>query len=433
MTESAKRPRDGVGRPLMTALALIGLTVAGFGVWFWTAPVSGAVIAEGRFKVDGSVKTVQHLEGGIVTELLVRDGDHVAAGDVLLRLDVTDALAIHASLLADRDALLARRARLEAELHGANAPDFRALTDGDRPVSGAAVASQKTLFEARREERLARSEMLEGTLRRLDIRHDAQLAELDSLKAQLRLATEDTDAARQLADSGLVTRLNLNGRERELASLTGAVASVTAGIAETEAARNEARLDHARQQTQYISAISKELAEVSAGLAELEPRIGAEAERIRRAEVTAPMAGTVVDLKLATIGGVLAPGEPVLDIVPSDGTLVAEARLAPAARERMRVGMPVELRLPGVRSRKERGLDGEITLISAEITEDPDGTGKGDEPSYEVRIALHDIPEDIHIEPGMPVTSVIATDARTALDYLISPLTDAIARSMREQ
>lgn len=432
MTTSPKLPRDHIFGPVLRATLVIGAVAVGFAAWMLLAPVSSAVIAEGRFKVDGDVKTVQHLDGGIVTELMVKDGDRVRTGDALLRLDATDSEASLAALVAERDTLLARQIRLKAELDGTGALDFDRIADPDRPSLVSAIASQRAVFDARRQERAAETGMLNGTLIRLSSRLVAQRAELQSVIAQRALVQQDTESARQLAGSGLATRTNLNARERELASLTGADAAITAGIAETEAVQGEARLEYARVLSRHIAAVSKELSEVVTALAEIDPQIDAEEKRIRRARVSAPVDGIVVDLRLATIGGVVAPGEPILDIVPADATLIAEARLAPDARERLHVGMPVELRLSGVRARNESGLDGEIVLISAELTDDPDLAGDEDTPTYAVRIALAEVPQGIRLEPGMPVTSVIATEARTALEYLISPLTDAMARSMRE-
>ena len=137
-------------------------------------------------------------------------------------------------------------------------------------------------------------------------------------------------------------------------------------------------------------------------------------------------------LQLATVGGVIAPGAEILELVPASSDLVVEARLAPAAREQVREGMPVQLRLPGIRSRQDAPLEGRIDLISAELTQDMSDTDQ-DERTYAVQIALADLPADLSLEPGMPVTSVIATRNRTALNYLVSPLSDAMARSMREQ
>ena len=425
-------PRDGIARPLFRALVVLGLVAGGVAGWIALAPISGAVIAEGRFKVDGDVKTVQHLDGGVVAEIAVRDGDRVQQGDLLLKLDATDAEAALGALEAERDSLVARQLRLEAERDDLAEPDFASLGDRTSDSLRSAIANQAVLFTARQAELAAQTEVLDGTINRLSARLAAQRAELRSVEAQLVLAEDDAETARNLEKSQMVTRRELNNRERELASLSGSRDALHAAIAETEAAQTEARLSHARSRTQYLSAVSSELSEVVAELAGIDPQIAAERQRIARTRVTAPVSGVVFGLTFGTIGGVVGAGEPILEILPADGTLVAEARLQPDARERLRVGMPVELRLPGVRSRQENGFPGRIELISAELTADPEARGEGQEPTYAVRIALAEVPENLHLEPGMPVTSVIPTDARTAFDYLISPLSDAMARSMRE-
>lgn len=425
-------PRDGIARPLFRALVVLGLVAGGVAGWIALAPISGAVIAEGRFKVDGDVKTVQHLDGGVVAEIAVRDGDRVQQGDLLLKLDATDAEAALGALEAERDSLVARQLRLEAERDNLAEPDFASLGDRTSDSLRSAIANQAVLFTARQAELAAQTEVLDGTINRLSARLAAQRAELRSVEAQLVLAEDDAETARNLEKSQMVTRRELNNRERELASLSGSRDALQAAIAETEAAQTEARLSHARSRTQYLSAVSSELSEVVAELAGIDPQIAAERQRIARTRVTAPVSGVVFGLTLGTIGGVVGAGEPILEILPADGTLVAEARLQPDARERLRVGMPVELRLPGVRSRQESGFPGRIELISAELTADPEARGEDQEPTYAVRIALAGVPENMHLEPGMPVTSVIPTDARTAFDYLVSPLSDAMARSMRE-
>lgn len=431
MTMMAK---DGVARPLVGAALVIAAVVFGFAAWAAFAPVSGAVIAEGRFKVDGEVKKVQHLEGGIVDGILVRNGDRVRKGDVLLTLDATDAEAALAALTAERDSLTARQARLEAERDDRSTPDFDALPGAAQPGLQSAIRNQAVLFKARRAELDARVGIMEGSVARLAARLNAQEAELQSLTQQIGLVTESADSARSLAASGVLAKKDLNARERELVALTGSRNALLAGIVETEAAQSEARLAHARARTEHLSAVSTELSEVVARLASIAPRITAETRRMARARITAPVDGVVFGLALATVGGVVGPGEPILEIVPEGGTLVAEARLAPSARERLREGMAVELRLPGVRSRPDSKLPGRIDLISAELTEDPADTGGGDKgPTYAVRIALAGLPKGVKLEPGMPVTSVIPTEERTAFEYLVSPLSDAMTRSMRER
>ncbi|MBB97447.1 MAG: hypothetical protein CML68_22960 [Rhodobacteraceae bacterium] len=423
---------DSISPTLFRAFLILGLVGAGAAAWLSFAPISGAVIAEGRFKVDGDVKTVQHLEGGIVTDLLVRDGDRVRRGDPLLKLDASETQATLAALVAERDALLARQVRLEAERDGLAAPAFETLGGADRATLASAVQSQLVLFEARQSELDAQMELTEGTIARLAARLSVHRAELASIEAQLPLAEQNAQNARALSERGNITQRDLNAREREYLSLTGGRDSLLASIAETEASQAEARLTHGRARTEYLSAVATELSEVVAALAEITPRIDAERRRLDRALITAPVDGVVFGLQLATVGGVIAPGAEILELVPASSDLVVEARLAPAAREQVREGMPVQLRLPGIRSRQDAPLEGRIDLISAELTQDMSDTDQ-DERTYAVQIALADLPADLSLEPGMPVTSVIATRNRTALNYLVSPLSDAMARSMREQ
>ena len=423
---------DTIALPMIRATLVLAAVGIGLALWLSTAPISSAVIAEGRFKVDGDVKTVQHLEGGIVTDLRVRNGDRVAKGDLLLMLDATETQASLAAYAAERDALLARKVRLEAERDDLDMPPFGDLGGADRPTLTAAIQNQSVLFDARRAEIDAQFDVMDGAVARLGARLWAQRAELASLEAQLPLAEENAQSARQLATRGIVTQSDLNAREREFISLTGGRDALIAGIAETEAAQAEARLAHSRARTEYLSAVATELSEVVAALAELAPRINADERRLDRARVTAPVDGVVFGLKLATVGGVVAPGEEILELVPASSQLIVEARLAPSAREQVRTGMNVQLRLPGIRARQDAPLEGRIDLISADLTRDASDPEQ-EERSYAVQIALADLPSDIALEPGMPVTSVIATQERTALNYLISPLSDAMARSMREE
>ena len=423
---------DTIALPMIRATLVLAAVGIGLALWLSTAPISSAVIAEGRFKVDGDVKTVQHLEGGIVTDLRVRNGDRVAKGDLLLMLDATETQASLAAYAAERDALLARKVRLEAERDDLDMPPFGDLGGADRPTLTSAIQNQSVLFDARRAEIDAQFDVMDGAVARLGARLWAQRAELASLEAQLPLAEENAQSARQLATRGIVTQSDLNAREREFISLTGGRDALIAGIAETEAAQAEARLAHSRARTEYLSAVATELSEVVAALAELAPRINADERRLDRARVTAPVDGVVFGLKLATVGGVVAPGEEILELVPASSQLIVEARLAPSAREQVRTGMNVQLRLPGIRARQDAPLEGRIDLISADLTRDASDPEQ-EERSYAVQIALADLPSDIALEPGMPVTSVIATQERTALNYLISPLSDAMARSMREE
>ena len=416
--------RDGIGRPILAVALVSGACLAGLAGWSVQAPVASAVLAEGRVAVEGSSKTVQHLEGGLVGEILVSDGDVVRPGQPLLRLDVTDARAALGALASEQAALAARALRLEAELRSAR-PDFSGMAGG--AVQAAAVEREAAIFEARLRERDAEAALLEGTLQRLGARRAAIAAELVGAEAQASLVAEDAVASRQLAERGVTTRVALREVERVLAGLRGAETALSAQLAEAEAALGEARLDRAGAETRRVSAISEEQAKVAARLAQIAPEIAALEARLSRFEIVAPVAGTVVDLSVATIGGVVAPGAPLLRIVPADAILVTEARVRPADRERLAPGMVAEVRLPGTEQRGESSIAGVVTGISADRV----AGGEEGEDHYRLTVAL-DAPAAGSLAPGLPVTVVVPTMPRSVIAYLLSPLRDAIARSMRE-
>lgn len=421
--------RDGLVRPLAVAGGIFVVCFGGLAAWAWQAPVASAVVATGELRVEGQSKTVQHLDGGIVREILVLEGERVAAGQPLIRLDATEAEAERAALAAERDALAARSARLRAELEGGAAPDFASLqAHGDSME--AAIASQRALFSARMEERAAEVDMLNGTLARLGSRVRAIGAEIEGVTAQIALVQEDAAVSRALVDRGNATRSALRDVERDLAGLIAARASLEAQLAEAEAAEAEAALQRAEAETRRISAVSQEMSEVAARLAEIAPSLEALETRIARADLRAPVAGVVVGLDVATVGGVIAPGEPVLDIVPESATLVAEARVAPADRERLHPEMAAEIRITGVQRQRDASIEGLVTRISADRLPGEDAEGNG---YYAMTVALGAAPDDLSLAPGMPVTAIVATSSRSPLEYVVSPLRDAIARSMREE
>ncbi|WP_420394436.1 HlyD family type I secretion periplasmic adaptor subunit [Acuticoccus sp.] len=421
--------RDGVGRPVAVAFVAFAVSIGGVIAWMAQAPLASAVLAEGAIAVEGDIKTVQHLEGGIVAKLLVQEGDDVAAGETLVRLDTTEAQSERAALIAERDALAARAVRLRAELRD-GAPDFAALASSERGTLASAIAGQAALFKARAQERVAEQRMLDGTLQRLRARSAAIAATLDGIAQRIALAEEEMGVKEDLASRGVASRAVVRQAEQALVALRGEEAALGASLAEARAAEAEAELQRAETDSKRISSVSDEMSKVEARLAEVKPTLLAVSERIARSVVRAPVDGTVVGLSVATIGGVIAPGEPIMTIVPNSPVLIAEAEVAPTDRERLTEGMTGEVRLAGLEARGEASLHGTVARISADrIRQRIEGDG---EDHYQVVVTFGTVPADVRLVPGMPVTVVIPTRSRTAIDYLLSPLKDALSRSLRE-
>ena len=422
--------RDSARAPLLAGVVVLAVFFGGVAGWASMAPLAGAVIADGRLTVEGERKTVQHLDGGVIDEILVADGDVVAAGQPLVRLDITDAEATRAALTAEHDALAARAARLMAERDDREAPDYADLRRRGGSSVEAAIDSQNVLFAARRAERDAKAGMLEGARVRLASRLGAILVESRTVDEQLGLLGENVEASRSLAAKGLVASAKLREIEGDLLDVSGRRDVLHAQFDEAKAELDEVDLRIAETETERLAAISEELATVNARLAEIEPTLNAAEKKIARSVLRAPVAGKVVGLSVATIGGIVDAGATVMDIVPSDAPLVAIARLAPTDRERLTDGAKAELRLLGVSRQRDATIDGTVAAISADrLASEIDG----EESAYEILVTLDELPEALRLAPGMPVTAIVATTPRTVLQYLIAPLSESIARSMREE
>lgn len=430
MASGMMQTEDNAKGPLLGGLIVLMIFFGGIVGWASMAPLAGAVIADGQLTVEGERKTVQHLDGGVIDEILVQDGDVVAAGQPLVRLDITEAQAQRATLTAERDALAARAGRLTAERDGAEQPSYAGLQERGGSSLDAAIDSQNVLFAARKAEHEAKIGMLDGARLRLTSRLGAIIVESNTVDQQLDLLKENVEASRSLAAKGLLASAKLREIERDLLEVSGRREILRAQYDEAKAERDEVDLRLAETETERLAAISEELATANARLAEIEPTLQAAEKKIARSELRAPVAGQVVGLSVATIGGVIDAGATVLEIVPSGAPLMARARLAPTDRERLSDGAKAEVRLLGVSRQRDATIDGTVIAISADRLA---SEIEGEESAYEVLVTLDERPETLRLAPGMPVTAIVATTPRTVLQYLISPLSESIARSMREE
>lgn len=422
-------------RYIVAGVAAIVLLVGGLGGWSAFAKLSGAVIAGGELRAEGNRQVVQHQEGGIVAEILVRDGDHVASGDVLFRLDETRLRAELAIVDVQLNEALARIARLNAERDGRDqmpvSSELKARMNVD-PEFEAMVDGQLKLFEARleslRAERTQLSSLITQTLDRIQGAKDQIIA----YQRQIGLIEQEIESQQGLFDKGLATAAPLLTLKRDEARLSGEIAALRATIAAAQSEIAATRVERLQLDGERREQAIGELRDLRAEVAERRQQRIAIADQLTRMEIRAPLGGIVHALAVHSRQAVIEPAEPLLHIVPEDEALVVEVSVKPTAIDNLHVGQDAALRFPAFNMRTTPSIPGVISNISADrhINE------KTDESYYKVEIALAgDRPGhigDLQLLPGMPVEAHIRTAERTPISYLIKPLADQLERAMRE-
>ncbi|MDP2699345.1 HlyD family type I secretion periplasmic adaptor subunit [Thalassospira sp.] len=419
---------------MVFGVGVVVLMAAGLAGWLAVAQLSGAVVASGKMVVDSNVKDVQHPDGGIVGEIRVRDGDRVAAGDLLMRLDDTMARASLAITESQIDALSARRMRLIAERDGADDLTLPAVFAGrqDDPAVAELVAAERSLFAARRASLDAKKQQLQQRLLQLGETVVGMTAQKQAKEEESRHIVDELGGLEMLYDKQLVPITRVAALRREKASLAGQSGELIANIAGTgmQIAETEIailQLDQDRQ-----TEILTELSDIDPQLAELMQKQIALRDQLRRIDIRAPYDGTIYQMAVHTVGGVVAAGDRIMGIVPDNDELVIEAQLRPQDIDQVLPGQPAMLRFTAFNQRTTPELDGRVSVVAADLTRD-DLTG---EMFYSVRIRI-DAGEISRLGtqslmPGMPVEAFIATGERTALSYLFKPLSDQFARAFRE-
>ena len=420
---------------LRFGIATVVLLILGVGGWSAWASIGGAVIASGIVAVEGKPKTIQHIDGGIVGEILVRDGDAVGAGDVLIRLDPTAIRSNLAIVESKWHEALAIQSRLEAELRGHNkpVPPVELFFELDKPEIADLVVGQRMLFEARFASR-------QGQIKQLDVRVDQYREQIDSLtllkranQKQKKLLARELDNLRHLNAQGHVPTRSVRKLEQDVARLEGEFASHLANIAKTKGALAETEAQIIQVQHDFNEEVATELREIVATTRELREERVTALDKLNRIEIRSPVGGLVHGLNAHTIGGVIAATEPIMEIVPQDDRLMVEARIEPQHIDQVHVGQMAMLRFPAFNQRTTPELSGLVVNVSADRLEDQ-ANGLA---YYEAQI---DISRDqldrlggLNLLPGMPVDSFIKTGERTALSYLVKPFTDQLQHAFREE
>lgn len=412
---------------------LVGLLFGGLVLWSVFAPFEGAVLASGAISVESNQQAVQHLEGGIVGVIHVEEGDRVDAGQALIALDGTAVQARLASVEARLFELVGNEARLVAERDGLSELAIRpALAElADLPRMRAILASQQDLMTARAVSRRSRQDLLNQTIRQLRSRITGRENEIAANDRQAALIAEEVVDLEDLLAKGLAPKPRVLAVQRQQAQLQGAREALSAEVAATRIQIGEARIELNQLTEGFREEVLTELRDVQTQVSELAEQRIAATDQLQRLVIAAPRAGRVIGVQTHTIGGVIAPRDPIMHIVPEDDRLIALVRIAPKDIDKVRQGNTAILRFPAFSANVTPEVYGEVAKVSADALQD----AQSGQFFYEGVIL---IPEDranndaFQLLPGMPVDASLRTESRTVLSYLLKPLGDAMSKTFRE-
>ncbi len=432
--QSGGRQGMGVGRTMVFGAVVVALFFGGFGVWAGFAPLESAAIAQGILSVSGKRKTVQHLEGGIISDILIEEGDTVAAGQTLIVLNDTRASASFSRYQGQYRSAAALKARLEAErddLSRVRYPEWLRQAVRDDGVDDF-LATQNRIFRARAESLHNRTAIYRQRIAQLREEATGLTEEIEAQDRQIALLADEAESVRVLVEKGFEGKSRMLALERQKVEVAGERAQNRARLARVDQRVGETRLTIVELKNARLNEVVVELREVETRMSDLRESMSAARYELSRTRVTAPVAGTVVNLRVFTRGGVIGQGQPLMDIVPAGGELVIEARVEPTDIDTVYPDLPARVRLTAFSHLTTPPLSGTVLRVSADrLTDERTGT-----PYYEARVALDPgQPElaDLKLQPGMPAEVMIVTGKRTALDYLLKPIVTSFTRALREQ
>ena len=436
MNSAVTPPYHSIRRHLIFGVATVAVIVFGVGGWAATMELGGAVVAPGSLVVDSNVKKVQHLSGGIVKEIRVREGDHVKAGDILVRLDETQTKAANSVVTKNLEELTAQQARLEAERDGADKIEFpTVVTELARDSSSATrimIAEQK-LFELRRQAREGKKAQLRERISQLKEEIQGTVGQTAAKVQEIELINKELEGVRELREKNLVPLSRMTALERDAARIVGERSQLIAATAQAKGKITETELQIIQIDQDLRSEVGKDLGETRAKVSEFIEREVATADQLKRVDIRAPQNGIVQQLAVHTVGGVIAAGDAIMLIVPDADTLMVEVKISPQDIDQLYFGQAATLRFTAFNARTTPEIDGKVSLISADITQDQ-RTGI----SYylgRITLSASEIARlgDVKLIPGMPVTAFIKTTDRTMLSYITKPLRDQAERAFKEK
>jgi len=429
------RTRWGFEHELRVGLRILIIALLLGGGWLTFVPLAGAVVVPGNLVVQSNVKQIQHPTGGVVAEIKAQNGARVEAGDLLVRLDATQAKASLQVVTKQLDEVRARMARLVAERDGRAQIEFPAelLTRASEDNVMSLLASEEQLFRARSGTRQSQKDLLTSQIAQLSQEISGLEAQVDSKAKQLDLIQGELGGVQDLYDKRLVPLTRLTSLQRDAARIDGERGQLVSSIAETKAKIDSSKLQMVRIDQDFRAEVVKDLNEAQGKEGELVERSIAARDQLDRIEIHAPTSGTVNQLSIHTIGGVIKGGETIMEIVPDADDLQIEARVDPKDIDHVKTGQKAFVRLTAFNQRTTPQLKGSVDYVSADTGHDQ----QSNKAFYTVRIVL---PEEERrrlsgqqLVPGMPTEVFMQTGSRTMLSYLFEPITDQLRRAFVEQ
>lgn len=421
--------------PIRKGYLVIALTLGVGGVWAGTARLDSAVVAHGSIVVESDRKSVQHLEGGLIKAIAVRDGKEVQEGDVLLQLDATHAMAQRGVAQLGVLQALGEEARFTAEAERREKISFPAeLTEVvELKEARRIIADQERQFRDRDSGLRLEVSILGERLTQARRQYDSTESQRNAAVSQVTSINDELAKLRPLADQGYVAATRINPLQRTLSELQGRVGSLDADLARLTVGNEEIRLQTDQIMRRAAEDSSNKLTEARVRLAEAREKLRMADDVLARTEVRAPRAGRVVGSKVHTVGAVVKPGETMMEIVPEDDDLVVTAKVSPMDVNSLRPGMSAEVRLPSFKGRKTPVTIGEVKSIAADALRDD----ISQQLFYALRVSVRSsgFPEKIRarLKPGMPAEVLVATGERTVMAYLTQPLMDSVRSGFREE
>ena len=414
-------------------IIILIVTFGIFGTWGYFAPIDSSAVAPGFVTVKSHRKTVQHLDGGIVSKLLAKDGDVVKAGDILLVLDGTEVKAQLEILNGQHIGLAAQLSRLTAERDQANQITFSDnLLDLSNPHVAEARQAENQIFNARKRSYQGEILVLNQRISQLSSKIKGLQGQRASKQELIKSYGEEVSDLKELLAEGFTNKLRLLDSERNYSANSGEVAALSAEIASSEMEIGETKLQILQLQKKFQEEVAGKLSEVQAELYDVAQRLLATNDKVIRTEIKAPAGGRVLGLSVHNIGSVITPGMPILDIVPQKEELIISAQVSPMDIDRVRVGLLSEIRFSAFNQALTPKMQGKLINLSADkLTDEKTGM-----PYYQAIIELtpnsYEKLGSLELLPGMPAEVLINTGERTVFEYLMQPVTNAFARAFIE-